>query len=298
MEQGGGDMRHHWRVLVNPAAGRRGVDLPRLASALADAGVENEIEVVEGAAAMRRRAVELAGQPLALAGGDGTVSLVVDALLGAGVEQPPLIGVIPTGTGCDLLRTFGVKPTIEAAVERLAGAGEQLIDAGRLEGAFGVRHFINVAQTGAGAAAAETAPGLPRSWGRIRYPLAFLVRLPGFPRVGVHVSTGRPVAADALGVIFANAQFFAGGWNVAPKALLVDGELDVQVITAFKRQAFSLVPKIIKGVHLSDPSVIRRSAAAFEVVTDQPWPVEADGDLVGFTPIRVSTIRGAIRLKI
>ena len=291
-------MSHHWRVLVNPAAGRRGVDRARLATVLTAAGLDHDIEVIEGASAMRRRAVELAGEPLALAGGDGTISLVVDALLGAGVEQPPLLGVIPTGTGCDLLRTFGVKPTMEAAIERLAGTGEQLIDAGRLEGAFGVRYFINVAQAGAGAAAAQTAPGLPRGWGRIRYPIAFLARLPGFPRVRVQVSTDRPVTAEALGVIFANAQFFAGGWNVAPKALLVDGELDVQVITAFKRQAFSLVPKIIKGVHLSDPSVIRRSAATFEVVTDQPWPVEADGDLVGFTPIRVSTIPGAIRLKI
>lgn len=298
MEERGAGVALHWRVLVNPAAGRRGVDLPRLASALTAAGVDHDIEVVEGPLAMRLRAVELAGQPLALAGGDGTISLVVDALLGAGVEQPPLLGVIPTGTGCDLLKTFGVKPTIEAAVERLAGDSEQLVDAGRLEGAFGVRHFINVAQAGAGAAAAQTAPGMPRGWGRIRYPLAFLIRLPGFPRTGVLVSTNRPVTADALGVIFANAQFFAGGWNVAPKALLVDGELDVQVITAYKRQALSLVPKIIKGVHLSDPSVIRRSAAAFEVITDVPWPVEADGDLVGFTPIRVSTIPGAIRLKI
>jgi YegS/Rv2252/BmrU family lipid kinase len=291
-------MPHHWTVLVNPAAGRRRVHLPGLVSTLTAAGVDHTIEVVEGALAMRRRAVELAGRPLALAGGDGTISLVVDALLAAEVREPPLLGVIPAGTGCDLLRTFGVKPTIEAAVERLAGESEQLIDVGRLEGAFGVRHFINVAQAGVGAAAAETAPGLPRGWGPIRYPLAFLARLPRFPRVKVEVTTARPVAAEALAVIFANAQFFAGGWNVAPKALLVDGELDVQVITAYKRQALSLVPKVIKGVHLSDPSVIRRSAAAFEVVTDVPWPVEADGDLVGFTPIRVNTIRGAVRLKI
>lgn len=291
-------MPHHWTVLVNPAAGRRRVDLPELVSTLSSAGVGHTIEVVEGALAMRRRAVELAGRPLALAGGDGTISLVVDALLAAEVREPPLLGVIPVGTGCDLLRTFGVKPTIEAAVERLAGESEQLIDVGRLEGSFGVRHFINVAQAGVGAAAAETAPGLPRGWGPIRYPLAFLARLPRFPRVKVEVTTARPVAGEALAVIFANAQFFAGGWNVAPKALLVDGELDVQVITAYKRQALSLVPKVIKGVHLSDPSVIRRSAAAFELVTEVPWPVEADGDLVGFTPIRVNTIRGAVRLKI
>ena len=37
----------------------------------------------------------------------------------------------------------------------------------------------------------------------------------------------RTYESTALAVILANAQFFAGGWNVAPKATLVDGVLDI-----------------------------------------------------------------------
>src|SRR5690606_20255291 len=117
----------------------------------------------------------------AVVGGDGTVSLVVDALMHAGPERMPIIGVLPNGTGCDLLRTFGIPSTIEAAARHLAGPATYRIDVGRLDGAWGRRHFVNVAQTGAGAAAAETARHLGRRLGSARYPLAFAARLPRFP---------------------------------------------------------------------------------------------------------------------
>ena len=39
------------------------------------------------------------------------------------------------------------------------------------------------------------------------------------------VTEKRTYESQALAVIMANAQFFAGGWNVAPRATLVDGVL-------------------------------------------------------------------------
>ncbi len=289
-----------WRVLVNPRAGRRPAAADRIGAVLRECGVGHELAVTTSVDDLRKHAVEaaIAGHPIAIAGGDGTVSTAVDAVLGAGVAEPPLFGILPVGTGCDLLRTFGIEPRLETAARHLLGDEEYVIDAGRIEGDFGVRHFVNVAQAGVGAAAAETAPRFPRRLGAARYPLAFAARLPGFPRVAVEVTGARPFSGEALAVIFANAQFFAGGWNVAPKALMVDGKLDVQIFTTLKRRAPGLVPKIIKGVHLGDPSVTRRNLDAFEVSTAERWPVEADGDLVGYTPISVEVVPGAVRLKI
>ena len=99
-------------------------------------------------------------------------------------------------------------------------------------------------------------------------------------------------------MILANAQFFAGGWNVAPKAMLVDGVLDVQIINCRKTSAPALVPKVIKGTHLTDPAVRRLLAAEFSIETDPPWPVECDGDLVGNTAVKGRVIPAAISLKI
>ncbi len=290
-----------WVVLVNPYAGRRPVALERVEDALGRAGVVARVEEVDGREEMRDAvtAVSGSGSRLAVVGGDGTVSLAVDALLASGVSEPPLVGVLPTGTGCDLLRMFGIPQDLELAARHLLGDSEYLLDVGLLEGEWGRRRFVNVAQAGAGAAAAETAQRLPRILGSARYSLAFAARLPRFPACDVElVAPGWEFRGRALAAIFANAQFFAGGWNVAPKASVVDGLLDVQIFQATKSEAPALVPKIVKGVHLGHHAVRRRNLGSFRLTTDVPWPVEVDGDPVGRTPVSGSVDRGAVRLKI
>jgi diacylglycerol kinase family enzyme len=44
--------------------------------------------------------------------------------------------------------------------------------------------------------------------------------------------------------------------------------------------------------------VRRFSAASFEIETDVPWPVEADGDYLGNTPVSGRVVPAALRLKI
>ncbi len=78
----------------------------------------------------------------------------------------------------------------------------------------------------------------------------------------------------------------------------MDGVVDIQVINARKTQAPALVPKVIKGTHLPDPAVRRFTAAEFTIESDVIWPVEADGDLVGNTPVKGRVVPAAIRLKI
>jgi diacylglycerol kinase (ATP) len=288
-----------WLVLVNPNAGRRPSVAVRVRQVLSDIGVEATVEQVDGPEEMRRVAVASAAtDDLAVVGGDGTVSLVVDALMHAAPARMPVIAVLPGGSGCDLLKTFGIPGDLEGAARHLLGDQTYRIDVGRLDGAWGRRHFVNVAQTGAGAAAAETAPRLSRRLGTARYPLAFAARLPGFPIADVVLTGGRGYRGRALAVIMANAQFFAGGWNVAPKAMLVDGELDVQIINARKRQAPAIVPRVIRGTHLTLPQVHRMSLPSLTVSTSVPWPVEVDGDHIGTSPFDARVIPGAIELKI
>ena len=302
-----GDEVTKWLVLVNANAGRKTVGTDRVRAALHGAGVQFEMVVPPSAEAMRQAIAEASGTGLrhiAVVGGDGTAGLAADAILGVDWELEPVLGILPAGTGCDLLRTFALPQKLEEAAQHLATTETYRIDVGRLEGDFGVRHFLNVAQAGVGAAAAQSADRVQRSWGRARYPLAFLGRLPGFPPAQIRLRgdnrRAEPVDLNggALAVIFANAQFFAGGWNVAPRANMTDGRLDVQIIDTLKRRAPALVPKIIRGVHGSDPAVRRYSLPGFRLETEPVWPVEADGDFVGNTPVQVSVLAGALLLKI
>lgn len=290
-----------WHVILNGRAGREAVSPDVVTRALQRAGVDADVEAPDTAAEAEvavARAVANGVTHLGMVGGDGSVNLAANVLLGMDVE-PPILGVLPSGSGCDLLRTFGIPQDLDAAARHLATDAVYPIDVGVLEGDWGTRFFVNVAQVGVGAAAAQTAPRLSRSVGAWRYPMAFAARLPRFPRTKVTITTERRTyESDALAVIMANAQFFAGGWNIAPKATLVDGVLDMQVINCPKTRAPALVPKIIRGTHLSDRAVRRFSAAKFDIETAIPWPVEVDGDYLGNTPVSGRVVPAALRLKI
>lgn len=275
----------------------------RVQRALEAAGVQYRLRTPLGIEEMRAavEAVVEAGEPrLAVVGGDGTVNLVANVLMNFPALARPVLGVLPGGTGCDLLRTFALPQKLEEAAVHLGrGDATYPVDVGVLEGAFGRRFFVNVAQAGVGAAAVETASGMSRRWGRARYPLAFLVRLPGFRQGTVRIELpDRVHESPALAVIFANGQFFAGGWNVAPRATVMDGRLDLQIINTSKWDAPRLVPKIIRGLHLSDRALRRLAPTGFTITTEHPWPVEADGELVGNTPVTVRVEAGALSLKI
>jgi diacylglycerol kinase (ATP) len=291
-----------WHVYVNRAAGRKASEPAAIRDLLREIGLDFDLQAPASAdetRALIEASARSGATHFAVAGGDGTVNLAVNALMPLGLAAPPVIGVLPVGTGCDLLRTFGLPQDVAGAARHLTTNAVYDIDVGTLEGSWGLRYFVNVAQTGVGAAAVQTAMSLGRRLGAARYPLAFVARLPGFPRATVKIITERrTIESEALAVILANAQFFAGGWNVAPKAMLVDGALDVQIINCRKTSAPALVPKVIKGTHLSDPAVRRLSAAEFSIETDPPWPVECDGDLVGNTAVKGRVIPAAISLKI
>jgi diacylglycerol kinase (ATP) len=291
-----------WLIVINPAAGRKTTPIESITAALQAAGVDADIVVptsIEETVEVIENEAKAGRTYFGVAGGDGTANLAANALLSMGMDSKPILGILPTGTGCDLLRTFGIPQRLGEAAKHFATDTTYDIDVATLEGTWGTRYFLNVAQVGAGAAAAKTASKISRAIGPARYPLAFGIRLPRFPRARVTVTTERRTyESEALAVVMANAQFFAGGWNVAPKATLVDGLLDMQIIDAKKTQAPALVPKIIKGTHLADPSVRRFAAAEYKIETDPKWPLEADGDLVGNTTVSGRVVPAAIRLKI
>ena len=291
-----------WLVLVNPHAGKGRTARDRAERALDHREIPADFAVVDGLDALRSVVAEAAqdGRDRFVAvGGDGSVNAVVNELMAHEWPAPPTLGILPAGTGCDLLRTFGISQKLEDAADHLSGDQTYLVDVGVVMGEWGRRHFINVGDAGVIGAAAQKAAGINPRWGSLRYVAALLRALPGFKRGRVQVDGGgRSFEGEAIAVVFANGQFFGGGFNIAPRATLVDGMLDVQIITAKKREALRLVPKVARGLHLTDRAVRRFTASEVRVETAVPWPVEIDGEYVGNTPVLARVQGGRIALKI
>ena len=292
-----------WTVIVNPAAGIPGTVEARVRGALDIHGVDGDVVVSESAGHLDQLVADAVAQGhhrFAAVGGDGTAHLVVNALMRHDWDQQrPTLAILPAGSGSDFIRTFALPRRLEDAVLHLVTPDLYTVDVGLLEGSFGSRWFLNAANLGVGAGSVEAADRLPRFLGRQRYTIGFWLALWRYSSRPVTVTLdGRAWEGKAITVVLANGQFFGGGMNIAPKALLADGELDVQIFSGPRRMAFSVMPKVKRGLHLRHPAVRRRSAATIEVVGPDEWPVEADGEIVGRGPVRVTTIPGAIDFKI
>lgn len=292
-----------WVVIVNPAAGTPGTVEQRVRDVLETLDIPASVVVSESASHVDRAvgdAVTAGRTRFAAVGGDGTAHLVVNALMDREwVDSRPTLAILPAGSGSDFIRTFALPRRLEDAARHLTTPDVYPVDVGRLEGSFGVRWFLNAANLGVGAGSVEAAARLPRFLGRQRYNIGFWLALWRYRSRPVEVIVdGKPWSGSAITVVLANGQFFGGGMNIAPKALLGDGELDVQIFSGPRRMAFTVMPRVKRGLHLRHPAVRRRSGATIEVRGPAEWPVEADGEMVGRGPVVVTTISAAIDFKI
>lgn len=106
----------------------------------------------------------LAAKPdlLILGGGDGTISGLVDLMVGHDV----MLGVLPLGTANSFARSLGIPLTIEGAVDVIRNGHPRRIDLGMIDNDY----YANCAAMGISPKIAETVPhGLKRVGGRLGY---------------------------------------------------------------------------------------------------------------------------------
>lgn len=296
-------------VIVNSraGAGRRGFDIEALMNGT---GIAYEIRRTEHSG----HAVELAKQAvtqghsfMVAVGGDGTIHEVVNGMLAVerdGSAPELVLGIIPSGSGSDFIRTFGLPPDAADAVEHLKGENLFKVDVGRVgytdrQGQTQFRFFPNIAEAGLGGEVVRRAEALPRRVGKLRYLLSFWMTLGLFkPTEGTVVLDERTYEGRVTNLVVANAQFFGGGMRIAPKAHPSDGRFDVLIQMGTKRDYVAGITKVFKGEHLPSPVIKEYLSSRVEIRTLKPLQVEADGEVLGFTPATFEIVEGALSIKI
>ena len=297
-------------VVINPIAGPGRtstigacVDLAK--SVLTAHGYETEVQVTRGPTDAYEFSTAAAtnGVDLLVAwGGDGTVNGVACAAANANAA----FAIVPGGSGNGLARDLGV-PFNPAEALKLAGGGRvRRIDAGDLHGSL----FFNVAGIGFDARIAErlAMPGARR--GLLGYIMATMGELrqyePGTYSIrGAFDVNGTSHMADiidhsALFIALANSRQYGNGAQIAPKALLDDGMIEIVVVEpqsglSIMRQ----VPAFFRGTLCEGPGMLMRSAASMEISSAHPIRFHVDGEpRVGPQLIRLQTRRNILPVKV
>lgn len=291
-------------LLSNPVAGRGGAALvtARAVARLHQLGLEVEhIAGVDRAHALELAHNAVASRPetFVVAGGDGGVSVALQAV--AGTDVP--LGVIPTGTGNDAARALGLPlDDPERAADIAAARRIRTADLGLVRLDDGTeRYFLGVVGADYAADVLALAGRLPRRWAS---PGTFAVaavadawRLRAHP-FELHTDDGRDLSGEYYIAAVGNTATYGGGMSICPGADPTDGMLDLTLIrrvrlphlhlAAMLRQAYS-------GGVVPDDHVTFHRVRSLRMASPGR-DLFADGDPVGPLPATISSVPGAVGL--
>ena len=272
-------------VIVDPTAGegRVAAEVGAVERALAHRGLEHRIQIAEAPGDVSRLATAALDEGyryLAAVGDDGTVQDVVNGMFrdGRTIVDSPVLAVMAAGSGCDLVRSFGLPGDVDGASSHLMGENTYELDVMKITArgrndATEVRYAHNVAEVGLHASATAKAAGFPRWMGNGRRFVGFWAAYAGTRRAVLDVVVdGRPQQHRAWSVIVGNGQFADGGLRLSPRSFPGDGVLDALLFTGPKSDAYRLLPRIFRhGDHVPDPG-IKELRASVALRIDGPRP--------------------------
>lgn len=227
-----------------------------------------------------------------IAGGDGTVDILINAMKEKGLNLP--IGILPVGTANDFGKFINMPQDIEKACEQILSSEPVKVDIGKIN----ERYFINVASTGLFTDVSQkTDVALKNTIGKLAYYIKGIEELPNFRKLKIKLKS-KEVNYDGemyLMLIF-NGQT-AGNFKLATRSSAMDGFLDVIVIKAV--QIFEILPlfiKVLKGEHLDSNKVIYFKTDDLYIECEEGIVTDVDGERGPDFPLHVQCIKGAIEV--
>lgn len=227
-----------------------------------------------------------------VAGGDGTVDSVVNAMKRKNVDLP--IGILPLGTANDFGKFLGIPNKVEDALERILKFNPKPIDLGKVND----KYFVNVASTGLLTDVSQkTDVNLKNTIGKLAYYLKGLEEIPNFRKLEVKITTDEMVYDDTMYLILVFNGQTAGNLRLATKAEVDDGYLDLIIIKAV--QLYEILPlfiKILKGDHLDSKKVVYVKTKKIKIETDEGIVTDIDGEKGPDFPLDIECIQGGINV--
>jgi diacylglycerol kinase family enzyme len=274
-------------LIASSKAGSTEAETLATACAVLRRAYEVEQVETEDPAALERALDGCGRRRLVVAGGDGSLHLVVQRLRDRDeLDAHGAIGLLPLGTGNDLARALSVPLDPEGAAAVICAGRERRLDL-LVDDAGGV--VLNAVHLGVGASAAAAAGRWKSRMGPLAYPLGAVTTAARAPGWRTRVTVDGEVLSDGeeplLMVGVANGPGIGGGTPLVPRAVVDDGWLDVVTVRAGGlRQRVGYGSALRSGTHL-DRDDVHVARGRSVTVSGEPMRMDADGEL-GETVVR------------
>ena len=268
-------------LLVNRKARRGGEALDPVIVRLKAGGLAVEVEPFEALPEIGRDIVRLRDRTdlVIVCGGDGSVSSAGLAVM----ESDLPMGIIPMGTANDLARTLHIPMDLIEAADVIIRGGTRRIDVGTVNG----NAFFNVASIGLSSELANGLdPALKKRFGRLGYALAAMKVLAKADTFSAEiVEKGTSIRVKTYQIAVGNGRHYGGGNVIEESAEIDDGHLDLYSLEMTNLWKLALMLRSFRsGTHGAWKEVRTARCVEFEIETEEPMPVNADGEIVTSTP--------------
>ncbi|HYE84231.1 MAG TPA: diacylglycerol kinase family protein [Clostridia bacterium] len=284
-------------VVVNPVSANKSTakEWPQFDRILRASGYEYEAALTEypgHASQLAAQALKAGYRTIMSVGGDGTMNEVVNGFFEEGrpVSEDSVLVVFSRGTGCDFIKTLGIKKGMEDMLAVLERRRTRQIDVGRVSftsssGATVTRYFMNVADIGMGAEAANRVNKNSKLLkGFMSFAIGAISTILLYKNKDFElIIDDEPILKKRLNsVIIANGKYFGGGMKVAPEALIDDGVFDIVILGDLsKPDRMKSMPMIYDGTHLNHPKVWSYRGSKVKVKSGGKGLIEVDGEIPG-----------------
>lgn len=227
-----------------------------------------------------------------VAGGDGTVDSVVNAMMKRKIDLP--IAILPVGTANDFGTFLDMPNDVVEACKRILDSKPVAVDVGKIND----KYFINVASTGLFTDISQKTDGnLKNSIGKLAYYIKGIEEIPNFRKLKVKLTSQEMKYEGEMYLILVFNGRTAGNVKLATRANYNDGLLDVIMIKAVPIYGIiPLVIKILKGEHLDSDNVIYFKTKEILIESNEDIVTDIDGERGPDFPLSIKCIQNAIKV--
>lgn len=307
-------VKEGWMVIVNPKAGSgKGLkDWPVISNTMNRFGLDFTCVFTEHkyhAVELTVKSIKDGYRKIVAIGGDGTIHEIVNGIFIQQVVPTTeiLLSVIPSGTGNDWVRMYGITQTYRDAVQSMLDEKSVFQDVAKIEffesKVKQQRFMANVAGMGFDA---EVTKGYNRlkdngKSGRKMYLMSVI-------KVFFWYISGRfKIITDGKlfyeGLLFSSSvgigKYNGGGMVQMPEAETDDGLMDITAIKNINK--FLIIRdfgKLYSGRIFENRGVIHTKAKVIEIETSPNTRIEIDGEIMGYSPFRFELIPQSIRVVV
>lgn len=226
------------------------------------------------------------------AGGDGTINEVINGM----ANSKATLLIIPFGSTNVLALELGIPDDPKKAAELITKGERIKIDLGYAETNKESRYFSMMLDVGPFAQVIkDMSPRFKKRWGRFAYPFLMIKLLFRYKWHEIHIKN--EVDSTGYFVIMANIKYYGGEFEIADRANIRDGLLDLVIIN--RRNAWDIITLIVSltigkiNKYLTKEYYQTKEAYIF---SQQEMQVQVDGEVLGIAPVKVKIIPNALNV--